>query len=137
MIYALLSALLFGTGIFVVKLTSTRISPLIASAIFSVVNLIIQLLVIWAFKIKGKILPVTSGGIVFSVLGGLFIGTYTILVFFAFSKMDVTKVTPIVYVGAIVISSLLGVIILGERLNLINILGVLLALGGLVLLFVK
>ncbi|MEI8062369.1 MAG: EamA family transporter [bacterium] len=137
MIYVILSTLLFGLTLFFIKLSAVKISPLIGSAVFGASSLIIQMIVIFVSKYQGNKFNITAEGVRISIFGGVILGAYTVLLFLAFSKMGITKVTPTVYVGAILISSLLGILFLGEKMNYINMIGIFLALSGLTLLFVK
>ncbi|TSC83566.1 MAG: hypothetical protein G01um101413_976 [Parcubacteria group bacterium Gr01-1014_13] len=62
---------------------------------------------------------------------------YTFFLFLAFSKLDVSKATPILYIGSLVIATILSVIFLKESLNIYNIAGFILAALSIFLLLWK
>jgi uncharacterized membrane protein len=62
---------------------------------------------------------------------------YIIFLFQAFTHVDVTKATPILYLGSLAIATFLGVVFLKETLNIYNMLGLVLAAGSIALLLWK
>jgi uncharacterized membrane protein len=137
MIFLTLATVFFGAALFLIKFSAPAISAYYANILFSLASLVVQTTVLLFVKIKGVPLHASPKGIWLALLGGAIIGLYTVFVFLSFSKLEITKVTPIVYAGAISLSSILGVVFLGETLGVINILGFVLVLGGIFLLFVK
>ena len=137
LIYIILAAVFFALVLTIIKLSSQQIHPLLGSALFPIFALIVQSIAIIIAKVKGVNLLITQKGIWFSALGGLFLGLYAIFLFLALSKFGVTKVTPAVYVGAILISFAIGIFFFKESFNWINILGLAFAVVGLILLFLR
>ena len=137
MIYVGLAALFFGLTVVFIKLATREIHPLLGNLLFPAFAAIIQLIVLLYVKLKGTALFLSSKGIAISAIGGICLGLYTIFLFLALSRMNVSKVSPIVYIGAILIATIVGVIFLKEPLTKTNIAGLLLALSGLYLLFVR
>lgn len=135
MIFLILSTIFFGIALIFVKLSTVKIYPLLGNLIFLSSAFIVQLGAIIYVKLKGIDLTYTSEGIILSLIGGIFIGLYTIFLFLTFSQFDITKASPIIYIGAISIAVIIGAIFLKEPLTLYNILGLVLAFVGLFLLF--
>jgi uncharacterized membrane protein len=137
MLYVILSTLFFGIAIFLIKVSATQISPLVANLFFALTQLVVQVIVLVVARSRGMLVHVTSSGVKTAVLGGVLIGFYTLFLFLSFSKLDITKVTPIVYAGGILISSVLGLLFLNETMTFWNISGLMLILAGIFLIFIK
>lgn len=105
--------------------------------LFLVTAFIVQFLTFLFFKFKGDHFTITSKGLWLSGMGGIFLGLYTVFVFQTFSQVGITKASPIVYIGAITISVLFGLIFLKEPLSAVNVAGIILACFGLALIFIK
>ena len=135
MLYLILASIFFGAALISIKLTAGKISPSLANVLFVASAIIIQLSALLYAKLKGVSLFASSQGIKISLIGGVFIGFYTIFLFLTFSKFGVVKATPFVYIGAISIVVIFGSLFLKEPLNYFKILGLLLAFTGLFLLF--
>lgn len=135
MLYPVLATIFFAGALIFIKLTATKISPLLANIFFVITATIVQLSALLYAKLKGVNLFATSQGIKISLIGGIFIGFYTIFLFLTFSKFGIIKATPFIYIGAISLVTIFGVIFLKETLTSLKILGLLLVLTGLFLLF--
>lgn len=135
MLYPVLATIFFASTLIFIKLATTKISPLMANVFFVAMTIIVQLGVLLYTKLEGVNLFVTSQGIKISLIGGLFAGFYSIFLFLTFSKFGVTKATPFIYIGALSLVFIFGVIFLKETLTSLKILGLLLAFVGLFLLF--
>ena len=135
MIEIVLAALFFGLVLIAIKLSTPHIYPLLGAIIISITSFVIQAVAIVVAKSRGAVLTIATKGVLYSLLAGLFLGVYTIFLFFALSKFDISKATPFVYVGAIVISFLFGVSFLKEPFSMVHFVGLLLATVGLFLLF--
>ena len=137
MIYLILAPLFFGITLIFIKLFTTKVSPLIGNMLFPVAAFVIQFIIFIFFKMRGDNLIVTSKGLWLVVIGGIPLGLYSIFLFQAFSKVGIAKASPVVYIGAIVIATLFGVLFLKEPINVTNIVGIIVACIGLALVFVK
>lgn len=135
MLYPILTTIFFASALIFIKLTTTKISPLLATIFYSFAAIVVQFGVLLFFKLKGVNLFTTSSGIKISLIGGIFIGFYTVFLFLTFSKFGVTKATPFIYIGALSLVFIFGVIFLKETLTSLKILGLLLSFVGLFLLF--
>ena len=137
MIYLILAPIFFAVALSFFKIPTTTMHPLLGNVFTSAVALFVTLLILFYSRFKGVELFYTRGSILLSIAGGVFIGLYTVSLFFAFSKFDISKTTPIVYIGAISISVIIGTIFLKENINWLKILGLIIAFLGLLLLFKK
>ncbi len=73
----------------------------------------------------------TSKGYVWAVFGGLCIGIFTIALTRIFaSGENVSFVTPLVYGGAVLVASLMGVVVYKEKTDIFQSLGLLLIVTG-------
>jgi len=137
MVYLVFATLFSGLTFFFVKIIATRIYPLLGNLLSISVAIIVQLLIFSYLRWKGVEMNLTSSGAVLSLVAGLFVAFYTVFLYFAFSQLDVSKATPILYLGSLAIVTILGVVFLKESLTFLNILGLLLAAGSIVLLLQK
>lgn len=137
MTYLALATLFSGLTFFFVKVVTTKIHPLLGN-LFSVTTALgVQLIIFGILKWRGTEMPFSSNGMHWAILTGIFVGFYTVTLFQAFAHVDVTKATPILYLGSLGIATLLGVVFLKETLNVYNMLGLALAAGSIVLLLWK
>lgn len=137
MIYLILAPILFGITLIFIKLSTTKVSPIVGNMLFPAAAFAVQFFTFMFFKYRGDNFMITSKGLWLSLIGGIFLGLYTIFLFQAFSQVGIAKASPIVYIGAIIISVLFGVIFLRESLSILNIIGIILACVGLGFIFVK
>lgn len=137
MLYLALATTFFGLALIFIKLTIPKIYPLLGNLLFLAFAAIIQLGALLYARSKGAKIFFTKEGFGLSALGGIFLGLYTIFLFLTFSRMDISKASPVIYVGAVSLATVFGTFFLGESFSWINLLGLLLAFGGLFLLFVK
>jgi len=134
MVYLTLATLFSGLTFFMVKVVTTKIYPLLGNIISILVAFLVQLCIFLYFKSRGTDMHFTKEGVGVSLLVGVLVALYTFFLFLAFSKLDVSKATPILYIGSLAIATLLSVIFLGEHLKLINWLGFVLAALSIILL---
>ena len=137
MIYLVFAPIFFAIALIFFKITTKTMHPLLGNVITSATAVFVTLLIMFYNRFKGVELFYTRDSILLSLAGGFFIGLYTVSLFFAFSKFDISKTTPIVYIGAISISVIIGAIFLKEHISWLNILGLIIAFLGLFLLFRK
>jgi len=135
MLYPILATIFFASALIFIKLTAAKISPILANVIFLASAVIVQLSALLYAKLKGINLFATPQGIKISLVGGIFIGFYTIFLLLTFSKFEAIKATPFIYIGAISLVIIFGALFLKEPLNYFKIIGLLLSFAGLFLLF--
>src|ERR1035438_293536 len=117
MAYLIMATIGFGLTLVFIKLSSLRGSPIVSNLVFTGIAAIVQLSVLLFYKLKGTPLPVTAAGLLFSGFGGLCLGIYTVTLFLAFSQIPVSKASPIIYAGGIVLASSFGMLLLGEGVS--------------------
>lgn len=137
MLYLILAPLFFGITLIFIKLATAKISPIVGNILFLVAAFIVQFLTFLFFKFRGDHFAITAKGLWLSGMGGIFLGLYTVFLFQTFSQVGITEASPVVYIGAIIISVLFGLIFLKEPLSAVNIAGIVLACFGLALIFIK
>jgi uncharacterized membrane protein len=137
MTYLALATIFSGLSFFVIKLVTQRIHPLLGNLIATSCAVGIQLIVFAYFKWRGTEMPFTSEGVYISLGAGVLAALYTMTLFYAFTQVDITKATPILYIGSLVLATLLGVLFLKETMSVYNMVGFALALGGIFLLLWK
>ena len=137
MIYLALAPLFFGLTLIFIKLSTAKVSPIIGNMLFPAAAFVLQFITFLVLKMRGNDFVITSKGLWLSGIGGIFLGLYTIFLFQAFSKVGIAKASPVIYIGAIVISTLFGIIFLKEPTSIVNVIGIILACIGLALIFVK
>lgn len=78
-------------------------------------------------------LPTTKNGVLYSVLAGVAIGVFTIIMMRIFQKGSLGYVMPIVYGGAVLLSSVAGWVFFQANINTLQIAGLLLVVVGIIL----
>ena len=133
--YLTVATIGFGLTLVFIKLSSVRASPIVNNLIFTGVAAIVQLSVFFFYKLKGAPLTVTARGLSFSALGGLCLGIYTVMLFLTFSQIPVSKASPVIYSGAILLASGFGMLLLGEGVSWQKLVGITLLIVSLFLVF--
>lgn len=137
MTYLALATLFSGLTFFFVKIITTKIYPILGNLLSLSTAILVQLSVFFYLRLKGTEMTASKEGLSISLFAGLFVGLYTVFLFLAFSKIDVSKATPILYIGSLAIATILSVIFLKETLNIYNIFGFILAAGSIFLILWK
>ena len=137
MIYLMLAPVFLGVALFFFKLTTNTTHPFIGNLLAFLPAFLIQFSVFTYAKIRGFDLFFSQKGIIFALSGGIFIGIYSVFVFLALSKFEVFRTMPIVYIGAILLTTILGALFLKEHISWVNILGMLAIFIGFFLIFQK
>jgi drug/metabolite transporter (DMT)-like permease len=125
----------FALTLIFIKLSSVKVSPIIGNLIFTATAAGVQLAVFLYYKLKGAPLSVTSDGLILSAIGGLFLGIYTVSLFLTFSEIPVSKASPIIYAGAILLASCFGIFLLHEGITWHKLVGFGLLIAGLFFVF--
>ena len=133
----LLTALFYGIYNFFIKISSGHINQIVGAVILQVVAAALGLLILLYLKLTGAPLEVSSKGIQFAILAGVFVGLAEIASFYAFSK-GVTASTgiPIMIGGSVVVGALLGIVFLKESLTVVQYFAIAMVVVGIVL-FIK
>lgn len=133
------AAFLFGSYNIFAKMAAGRLTDSMAAFVleFSAAVLIL-LYIIFGGSIKADFTTATSRGVLYAIIGGLFIGSGSIFYFFAFRQHAPLAVAgPIIFAGATLIMIIAGLIFFKEKLNLMTLAGLALTLGGIILLSIS
>ena len=131
-IYALACVLLYGMMQFFIKLSSTGNNPVASSLIFITAQFIAQI-ILGAYLITKSDLNMDANSIKLGIAGGITAAVATIIFFLALESGPLSKVVPIANMSLLV-SVLLGVLILGEAVNIRIAAGVVFAIASIFLL---
>jgi len=137
MLYPALAGIFFGLTVVAVKLSAGKVYPLLGTILLPAFAAVIQIAVLTHAKYRGANIFATSKGILVLAIGGVCLALYSIFLFLSLNEMNLDKVTPIVYVLAITLATVIGVLFLKEPFDRWNFLGIILSLGGLYFLFFK
>lgn len=92
MTYLILTTIFFGIAIVFIKLSTNKIYPLPGNVFFLISAFVIQLGALIYVKLKGVPLSFTPEGIGLTLVGGIFIGFYTIFLFITLSQFEIARV---------------------------------------------
>jgi uncharacterized membrane protein len=123
---------------FFLKRAAGKIDDFWGSVLINAISVLPALIVVVWMKFSGKQIFVTKDGLIFSLLAGLSIGIGTI----TFIKMFATGTnlsigSPLVRIGIILGTTLVGIFILRENLNAKQIIGMVIALLGIGIVLIK
>lgn len=120
---------------FSIKQSAGKISSSLGTLIYAGAALFMPLVwVVWT-QVRGEI-EVTASGIAWSVTTGLLFSVFTGLLFLLFAAgANLSFAVPIVRAGGLTLAAVLGVVLLGEQLSAQHMVGLMLAVAGIVLLF--
>lgn len=130
----LLAALFLGLYNFFIKLSAGHIHEIAGAVILQVVAFLVGGAALVWLKLKAVPLEISSRGIAFAVLAGLSVGLAEITAFYAFSRgISASVGIPVMVGGTVLVGVVLGLLVLREQLTLLQGLGVVLLLAGIVL----
>lgn len=128
---------LYAVGIIFGAAAARNSNTNIAAAITNIVSAAVPVIVVIPHLAK-KGLASSKQGIIFAVLGGISIAFFVMAVNKAYSLNKVGIVTPIVFGGAIFLSSMLSYFIFKEKVSLLQFVGLaFLALGFGVIIYAR
>lgn len=109
-----------------------RIDATLSAGIFGGLSGILPLItyVFYKFSTGAKLIATTSSGIIYSVLAGIAIAVFSILLIKIFEKGGLAYVTPLIYGGAIALSSLTGWLIFKESVPGLQFVGIIVVIIG-------
>ena len=133
------TAFLFGSYNIFAKLAAGKLSDSLAAFVleFSAAMLVLAY-ILFGRNLKQDLAAASSMGILYAVLGGLFIGGGSIFYFYVFRNEATLSIAgPIIFAGATLVMVAAGIIVFREKLDLITIGGMLLTLAGIALLSIS
>ncbi len=131
-IFAIISYTLYG--VFASR-ASGKIDVNLSTVIFNGLGAILPLIVFTFYKIsKGeKLIDTTNSGIIYSVLAGVSIAVFGVLLMKIFEKGGLSYVMPLVYGGTIILTSLIGWLLFKENISGIQLFGIAFIIVGITL----
>lgn len=107
-----------------------KLNDNLAATIFNGIGAILPLAIYIIAKSKNN-LPTTKTGILYSLLAGLFIAIFSIILVNIFARAEnVSFVLPTIYGGTVVLGALAGIFIFKESISLVGTVGLLLTAIG-------
>jgi drug/metabolite transporter (DMT)-like permease len=122
MVYIILALLLYTAVTLLGTAASRHANTNVVSAIEAAVSAVVPLVVVIPM-IGKKSVQNQRFGIVMSVLCGIAIGLFTLALVKSFSENKVGVVTPVVFGGAIFLSTILGYFIYKEKVSALHLVG--------------
>ncbi len=130
----LIAGVLYALFDFFLAKTSSKTDVFLANTIFNGLGAALPFLVYWYLKMNKQETPTTKEGVYWSILAGVTIAIFSVLLVKIFAAGgSLGFVLPTIYGIAIVVGSLLGYIFLKEQLPLMQIVGIILTVTGIVL----
>ena len=132
---AALTALFYGLYNLSIKISSGHIHQIAGSVILQVTSALVGSGILAYLYMARDPLPVSTRGVWFAVLAGIFVGLAEILSFTVFAKgVSASSGIPVIIGGTVVAGVLLGVVFLGETLRPVDWIAVILIVAGTVIL---
>jgi uncharacterized membrane protein len=135
--FAAACAIFLASADFFVKLASSRISSSLGAMVYGFTTLAAGLAWVLYERATGQPQFATPPGWGYALLVGLAFSGVTILLYVTLSRVEVSVGSPTIRLTAIVLASLLGVIALREPITWRYLLGVVLAIAGVVLIVLR
>lgn len=109
-----------------------RIDPNLGASIYNTVGLSVPFLLYIFLKLKKttNLLPVSKEGIISSLIAGVFIALFSILLVKVFEKGNLSYTMPLIYGGSIAITSLIGFFFFKDQVTAWGIIGLVLVSIG-------
>ncbi|NCA84083.1 MAG: hypothetical protein EOM83_00740 [Clostridia bacterium] len=131
---AILTAIFYGTYNVFIKLASGHIHQIAGALILQIVAALLGAGVLLFLKVKEVPLEISSRGVWYAVLAGVFVGLAEIFSFVVFAKgVDASTGIPIIIGGSVVVGAVIGFLFLKESLPPTQLVGLLLIVAGVVL----
>ena len=119
--------------------SGNAIDPNLGSVIFNGLGALIPAAIYLFIKYSKKthLIPTTKDGMIYSVLAGIAIAIFSILLIKVFEKGGLAYVIPLIYGGSIVLSALIGWLLFKETVNGLQLLGIVVTSIGIGLIVVS
>ncbi len=112
-----------------------NLSPVIFNGLGAILPLIIY--AFYKFSKGAKLIATTSSGIIYSVLAGISIALFSILLIKIFEKGGLAYVVPLIYGGTVALASLTGWILFKESVSDPQIIGIVVVIVGIALIIIS
>jgi multidrug transporter EmrE-like cation transporter len=133
MIYLVLALLLYTAAILIGAVASRNANTNLVSAITNLISIIIPVIVAAPLLAK-KNLTHQKYGLVMAAIGGIVVSLFVLALNKSFTQNKIGIVTPVVFGGAILLSTSLSYFIFKEKVSGVEGVGLALMLGGLIVL---
>jgi multidrug transporter EmrE-like cation transporter len=130
MVYLILALLLYTAAILIGAFASRNANTSLVSAITNIVSIIIPTLVAIPVIAKKNGLNTQKYGILMAALGGIVISLFVLTLNKSFTQNKIGIITPVVFGGAILLSTLLSYFLFKEKITAIEGAGLVLMLCG-------
>lgn len=130
MIYIIAALILYTTAILLGTAAARNANTNLVSLITNALSVLIPVAVV-APHLSKKAFSSHKFGIVMAVLGGIVVGLFVMALNKSFSLNKVGIVAPIVFGGAILLSTVLSIFVFKEKITFIECIGLVLVLAGL------
>jgi bacterial/archaeal transporter family protein len=111
----------------------------LSATIFNGIGVIIPLIIYVFYKVVNgsKLIATTSSGIIYSILAGVSIAAFSVVLIKIFEKGGLAYVVPLIYGGAIALTALIGWVFYKESISLLQAIGIVTILAGVVIVIVS
>ena len=110
---------------------SGKMDANLSSVVFNSIGAILPLIIYGYLKFKKTgLIPTTTSGIVNSLVAGVSIAIFSILLIKIFEKGGLSYVIPLIYGGSILLASLFGWLVFKESVSSIQLIGIFVILLG-------
>ncbi|MBS3652509.1 EamA family transporter [Pseudaminobacter sp. 19-2017] len=135
-LWIIVAAVMFGLYNILIKLSADDINPILGAVVLQFVAVFLGLGLLLTTQVQSGSLPFWSGrGFLLATLAGVAIGMVEILAFFIYARGVLVAVgNPLIVGGSLIVTTGIGVLLLGESIDLIQGLAISLISGGVVLL---
>ena len=137
MIYVLLALIPFTVFMLAARYANQRIDPVVSVLIVNLLSFLIPAIIAVITKTKLKIAHSPKDGIAVAILAGAGISAYSYLMAKAMSTTNVAIVSPILWGGVIVTSTIGAAVLFHEKINTMQIVGLALVVVGIGLVIVS
>ena len=122
MIYIILAMIFYAIGIMFGAASARNANTNLAAAITNLISAVVPIVAIIPIMSK-KLFVSSKNGIIFAILSGISIAFFVMAVNKAYSVNKVAIVSPIVFGGAIFLSSILSYFIFKEKVSTLQFIG--------------
>ncbi|MFH1298370.1 MAG: EamA family transporter [Patescibacteria group bacterium] len=128
---ALMTAFFYGLYNVFIKIASGHIHEIVGAVILQVVAALLGGVILIVLRFMDHPLDISSKGVLFAVLAGIFVGLAEITSFYLFSKGVAASVgVPVIIGGSVVIAAAVGLLFLKETLLPLHYLAVVMIVAG-------
>jgi uncharacterized membrane protein len=126
----ILAAIAYGLSIISIRGSQFYDSNLFG-AVVNIIGTIIPLSLFMVALQQKTSAPLTGKGLSYAIFGGLAIGTFIVLITKIFSSgQNLSYVSPLVWGGGILIATIVGITVFGEKVNILSVVGILTIITG-------